>query len=272
MPVAARRRQRLRGWTRYIAEIVGDAAQLRKCRHCVILVTIFALEFLLAGSTLARSRAIETNRPCASLTKVGCCFEEVLWYCDEGRAHAIDCREALHCGWRRSGKYDCGTGGQVDPSGTFVKYCEFGSSGPPTMWARYDSKLRACGKRERRGCCKGDTLNYCRGGRVYQVDCSHNRHCGWRSSTQVYNCGTAGEADPEGRFPRDCPSGADERPGDGASNARAEDVASKGGARTGSSACRSAGGRGASNGGALLVLVLLGLRRRERFDGPRRER
>jgi len=61
---------------------------------------------------------------CGSLTSTGCCDGQVIRYCANGIANAIDCTSLPSCGWDSSSSfYDCLTSGGSDPSGTYPKSC-----------------------------------------------------------------------------------------------------------------------------------------------------
>ena len=55
------------------------------------------------------------------------------------------------------------------------------------------------------GCCEGELLWWCQNGALQYQKCSDNLHCGWDAGSDFYNCGTAGQADPSGTHPIDCP-------------------------------------------------------------------
>jgi len=53
------------------------------------------------------------------------------------------------------------------------------------------------------GCCDGDTVIFCKGGKVYQASCASKPKCGWSASQNHYACGTNGAKDPGGK-PKSC--------------------------------------------------------------------
>jgi V8-like Glu-specific endopeptidase len=87
-----------------------------------------------------------------------------------------------NCG---NGKCDAGENAQTCP-----KDCSGGS----------------CGSISYQGCCAGDTLKYCEGGELKQINCSNKPSCGWQTGASFYDCGTSGAADPSGENPKDCGS------------------------------------------------------------------
>jgi len=62
-----------------------------------------------------------------------------------------------------------------------------------------------CGKIGFAGCCDGETLTFCEGGGTCVLDCAKNLHCGFDAKKGFYDCGTDGQADPTGEFPKECP-------------------------------------------------------------------
>ena len=56
------------------------------------------------------------------------------------------------------------------------------------------------------GCCAGNELWWCEKGLLDSLDCEGKGQCGWSNTDGYYNCGTAGEADPDGTYPMECPS------------------------------------------------------------------
>jgi len=53
------------------------------------------------------------------------------------------------------------------------------------------------------GCCAGETMRWCSGGLLSELDCTQKPACGW-SASGYYDCGTDGAADPAGTFPKEC--------------------------------------------------------------------
>ena len=52
------------------------------------------------------------------ITYEGCCNGKILTWCEGGALETIDCSSNPRCGWNVGASfYDCGTQGQVDPSG-----------------------------------------------------------------------------------------------------------------------------------------------------------
>jgi len=61
---------------------------------------------------------------CNGIPYEGCCQNETLYYCQQGKLLTESCTFSPVCGWNTSkGYYDCGTAGKSDPSGTFPKNC-----------------------------------------------------------------------------------------------------------------------------------------------------
>ena len=63
----------------------------------------------------------------------------------------------------------------------------------------------ACGSLTEAGCCEGNILRYCDGGRVSQLNCAERPACGWNPRRATYYCQTNGSADPSGAVPIQCP-------------------------------------------------------------------
>jgi len=61
-----------------------------------------------------------------------------------------------------------------------------------------------CGGIAYQGCCEGQTLKYCENNVLKTASCTSKPSCGWDSTNQYYNCGTAGAADPSGKYPKSC--------------------------------------------------------------------
>ena len=147
----------------------------------------------------------ETAALCARIKAVGCCLEGQLLYCDSsGTLKTLDCRKRPRCGWRASGRYDCDTAGQADPSDAHPRFCPLGG-GKLTSDLGVRRPQRPCGAIKEEGCCTGHTLRLCDNGELREIDCRANRFCGWRGVAQAYNCGTDGKPDPRGNFPMACP-------------------------------------------------------------------
>ncbi len=54
------------------------------------------------------------------------------------------------------------------------------------------------------GCCAAGALLYCDKGNLVQMSCAGDPDCGWNSEPGYYDCGTEGDADPDGVLPLDC--------------------------------------------------------------------
>lgn len=62
-----------------------------------------------------------------------------------------------------------------------------------------------CGAITYQGCCTGQTLHYCAGGKRVSQLCSPPGTCGWDKFSSLYTCGAADGVDPSGKVPRACP-------------------------------------------------------------------
>lgn len=61
---------------------------------------------------------------CSGIPVEGCCAGDELRYCLGGELRLLDCTLNRACGWKANGGlYDCGTGGDEDPAGNFIKDC-----------------------------------------------------------------------------------------------------------------------------------------------------
>ena len=65
----------------------------------------------------------------------------------------------------------------------------------------------ACGGVTFQGCCDGEKLHWCEGGQLQSQNCQWQPHCGWKQQVGYYECGTAGDPDPAGQFPKACDFG-----------------------------------------------------------------
>jgi len=65
-----------------------------------------------------------TGDECGPIGSVGCCDEEVLKYCKQGKLQAYDCTvgKPPHCGWDQD-FYNCEQESSEDPSGKAPKAC-----------------------------------------------------------------------------------------------------------------------------------------------------
>jgi hypothetical protein len=54
------------------------------------------------------------------------------------------------------------------------------------------------------GCCLNGVLYYCQQGKLLTESCQNNPQCGWNHEHHYYDCGTPGNPDPSGKFPKDC--------------------------------------------------------------------
>lgn len=61
-----------------------------------------------------------------------------------------------------------------------------------------------CGTITYEGCCAGNTLKYCDGTQLEELDCAGNPSCGWNGQAGFYDCGTNGGSDPSGTYAMSC--------------------------------------------------------------------
>jgi agmatine/peptidylarginine deiminase len=164
---------------------------------------------------------------CGSLTSVGCCDGQVVRYCANGIANAIDCTSLPSCGWDSSSSfYDCLTSGGSDPSGTYPKSCsgscvpncagkECGDDGcggqcppgcsgtqvcsngkcveqwPPQCLGDTGPSADTCpnGLTDI-GCCDNGRLLYCWENHLWCMDCAADGYvCGWYRGDNQYPAG-----------------------------------------------------------------------------------
>lgn len=64
-----------------------------------------------------------------------------------------------------------------------------------------------CGDIVYQGCCDGNTLKWCENGQLKTKNCNNQPNCGWHPMKDYYDCGTMGQADPSGQFPKECSGG-----------------------------------------------------------------
>ncbi len=161
---------------------------------------------------------------CGQVTFQGCCQGNTVWFCKSKKLQKISCAASPKCGWSTTyNVYDCGTAGAADPSGKHAMPCALGDAGllgdgpaadgsatdaTPMLDAKpFDMPLPdagSCGAVTAQGCCDGNTLWYCAGGKTRSIHCAHNLKCGWDAKASVYDCGTAGAAAPSGKHPLAC--------------------------------------------------------------------
>jgi V8-like Glu-specific endopeptidase len=181
---------------------------------------------------------------CGTVTYEGCCAGELLKYCDGGKLQEINCSGSESCGWNSDANYyDCGTDGSPEPSGAHPKdcgaappkpvcgngKCETGETkatcpsdcstttgcgdgacgdGENFQVCPADCSAASCGDVSFEGCCSGQLLEYCDGGKLQMIHCGGNPSCGWNAEGKYYDCGTPGAADPSGANPQACTGGA----------------------------------------------------------------
>jgi sugar lactone lactonase YvrE len=167
---------------------------------------------------------------CDGIPWEGCCDDNVLKYCDSGVLILKSCENEPDCGWDDDNKwYSCGLeAGSEDPTGIFPLSCE-GYCGPKcdsrecgddkcggVCGECADEELCVkgacvpddCGPLTYQGCCDGaDTLWWCEGGQPDSLECEGKGPCGWSANDGYYNCGTEGEEESSGDFPKACPPG-----------------------------------------------------------------
>lgn len=204
---------------------------------------------------------------CGQVTFQGCCQGDTVWFCKSKKLQKISCAASPKCGWSTTyNVYDCGTAGTTDPSGKHAMPCSLGDAGlvgdgpaPGDATAKDAADKDAFAKdisgkdatvdtgpkdaatpadsggcggaMSAQGCCDGDTLWYCAGGKIKSINCAYNVKCGWDAKATVHDCGTAGAADPSGKHPLACSKLQDG--GVAASDGPAPDVTSGGDAGLG---------------------------------------
>ena len=104
-----------------------------------------ALTLLLIAGLVPRPAAAQcegadlVSDDCGFIPGVGCCVDDVLWWCDGGSLCRFDCAAAgsLYCGWDANDpggpKYDCNTGGLSGPEKTPLA-CDSDGDGYHDEW------------------------------------------------------------------------------------------------------------------------------------------
>ena len=162
---------------------------------------------------------------CGGVQWEGCCDEGTLVYCDNGVLNMMSCDDDPTCGWEAEpAYYNCGTSGEADPAGLFSMSCEdycqpqckdkecgddacgatCGDCADGELCVNGLCLLDECGDISYEGCCDGQSLVWCEGAALMDKKCTNLGPCGWREG-QGYDCGTDGEEDPTGEFPKWCP-------------------------------------------------------------------
>ena len=211
---------------------IGALARL--CRPSLVLIAglaglIAGCDFGEAGITPVAQRAAPLAG-CGKVTGQGCCQGGAVWFCEAKKLKLLSCAGNPKCGWAAAyNLYDCGTSGGADPAGKHPRPCaalvgdaglpqlDAGStdSGPPKEAGPAPDLAPApdtgpgCGKVTTQGCCDGATLWYCSSGALTKVHCGANLKCGWDPGHAVYDCGTAGSADPAAKHPMACATAGD---------------------------------------------------------------
>ena len=158
------------------------------------------------------ANAAPDSGACGAMTHQGCCDGGTLWFCDAGKVKSITCGYNPKCGWdAKASVYDCGTAGGADPSGKHPRPCASlldggvaaTDAGAPDSSPGGDAGV-GCGKLTIEGCCDGDTVWYCSGGKAQHYSCGKSPKCGWNPFAKWYYCKTNGGADPGGKYPKSC--------------------------------------------------------------------
>ena len=208
-----------------------------------------------------------TEQACKIIGNTGCCKGEVLWWCASGgQLESRHCTAwgAPHCGWSSAGKkYDCNTAGASDPSGKYDQQCMLAAE---NAWLPdAGGPANTCGGITNEGCCAGNVLKYCDGGKLEVMDCALNPTCGWLANGQQYDCGTAGKSDPRGTHKKTCPGatpvdGVPDVGRDSMDNGADSEVASEN-----DDGCGCGISTGPAGSWALLALLFLAARRRSSY-------
>jgi MYXO-CTERM domain-containing protein len=167
--------------------------------------------------------------PCGNIKFVGCCADSNhSKYCSATKGLVTkDCTltpSTPKCGWDSTKSYyTCvaTTSGDTDPSGTNPRLCTDipdGGVPSPDKGVKPDAPPAVpCGTVTGKGCCRDDNATlFCLSGSLATKDCTkapNTPKCGWDSAKNYYTCGTGGQADPAGTYPRLC----DDLPDGGAS-------------------------------------------------------
>ncbi len=181
---------------------------------------ILALCALAPGCTTppeqgARARALASDAAaadkgggCGAVSKVGCCAgPKSLRYCAGSHPKTKACPPGQVCGWSATyGLYSCGASAGADPSGVAPYACPAPDSGVDAAAAKdaAAADLGVCSGPGHVGCCQGQTLIFCAGGKLLSLDCSKNPSCGWSAASGYYDCATAGKPDPSGKHALAC--------------------------------------------------------------------
>lgn len=166
-----------------------------------------------------------TPLDCGEVKAQGCCDDQVLKYCDNGKLRMNDCATNMQCGWEQYANiYSCGTLGGSDPAGTHQKNCDVITDSGVKDASKHDARVgdgtmgsdgtttsdgggdTGCGHIPNIGCCEGQMLKYCVQNHISQIDCSDRLSCGWSAQSEWYDCSTSGQAEPTGKAPRNCAS------------------------------------------------------------------
>jgi hypothetical protein len=170
----------------------------------------------------------------------GCCDGNVAVWCWGGDLIKMSCEHHPTCGWDGEMMvYSCGTDGQADPSGELPLECEAYEPDPcgngECDWAEsfetcpedcdplpegcgdgicglgedytgcpQDCYKSGCGKIDEWGCCQGKVLQWCIGDSLFMEHCGDLPECGWSEADGFHSCGTAGEGEPTGKYPKSC--------------------------------------------------------------------
>lgn len=153
---------------------------------------------------------------CAMIPGVGCCYGQLVMWCEAGEIKTQDCAAyadtvppqlwKIRCGWHTDHeRYACGFT-EADPGGVYPLWCPGYSPPDGGLPEPADPPPSECGDIPYQGCCSGTWVKWCTEGKVDTVDCSEvGNVCGWRIEDGYYACTEQPEDDPSGTFPRDCP-------------------------------------------------------------------
>jgi hypothetical protein len=161
---------------------------------------------------LSRLAGSEAGPSCGTITYQGCCSGDKLVYCAGGKLQIKACGPAAKCGWNATfALYACGPTDAGDPSGKVPRVCPVGDGGLPDGPAPDAPVLTdaikpegGCGGLGYVGCCAGQNLLFCSGGKVFSQSCAPKPYCGWDAKSSRYDCGTGGGADPSKTHPKSC--------------------------------------------------------------------
>ena len=152
---------------------------------------------------------------CDFVSFEGCCYGQIVYFCDGNEINGFDCTESPSCGWQTEGDfYDCGTPGVADPTGQHQKDCPqlppmcgdgACADGETHESCPNDCQPEECGGVSFQGCCLEQVFYFCgEDGDIHLLNCAENLSCGWNAEGGHYDCGTQGKPDPSGLHPLAC--------------------------------------------------------------------